>query len=336
MVQRDVQDRWGAHCPDCGNLASPGARFCGHCGCSLTGGQPAGAVVRHPPDEQPGWRLHAISGPDSGTRFALGGLTRLGRSPENDIHLTEPQASRRHALVEKVQDDYLLSDLGSRNGTYVNDQRIDRATRLRVGDTIRVGGTTLRVEAEGPVAASGAAPSNVRPEPVAASPPPVQPAASGRRLDSEKVLGVIPGVELRRGLLGSETFNLVVTEQRLVFAPVTSDMLREAADRARAEARNQGRGLFGQWGAVLGSNRRIVDQYFQMPVEEILQRQPGGFFIPVHQVKRVRFRTNPDPERAAPDEMTIHAEEKLRFNLRQTTAGEAKKTLRQLLGGVVK
>jgi pSer/pThr/pTyr-binding forkhead associated (FHA) protein len=70
-----------------------------------------------------------------------GGLT-IGRSGDNEIQLADPVASRRHARVEPRQGTYLLIDLDSANGTFVNGQRVQQHA-LRDGDEIRIGSTRI-------------------------------------------------------------------------------------------------------------------------------------------------------------------------------------------------
>jgi pSer/pThr/pTyr-binding forkhead associated (FHA) protein/subtilisin family serine protease len=79
-----------------------------------------------------------------GRRFPLGpsGAT-IGRSRDSDVHLPDGRASRRHAQIDLVQGVYVISDLGSANGTYVNGQRIQRQA-LRDGDEIRIGDSRFR------------------------------------------------------------------------------------------------------------------------------------------------------------------------------------------------
>jgi ABC transport system ATP-binding/permease protein len=62
----------------------------------------------------------------------------IGRAPEADIHLDAPNISRKHASFKKLGEQYVLEDLGSLNGTYVNDQPIQSAI-LRDGDLIEIG-----------------------------------------------------------------------------------------------------------------------------------------------------------------------------------------------------
>ncbi len=62
----------------------------------------------------------------------------IGRASEADIHLEAPNVSRKHAAFKKMGDQYVLEDLGSSNGTYVNNQQI-QSTILRDGDLIEIG-----------------------------------------------------------------------------------------------------------------------------------------------------------------------------------------------------
>jgi len=91
-----------------------------------------------------GRQLVVVEGPGAGQRFPLGAPAHLGRSPENDVHFGDEQASRRHALIERRGDGYEISDLGSRNGASVNGARIDRPIHLREADTFLIGNTALR------------------------------------------------------------------------------------------------------------------------------------------------------------------------------------------------
>jgi DNA-binding winged helix-turn-helix (wHTH) protein len=63
----------------------------------------------------------------------------IGRDPECDVRLDSHHASRFHAAVEVVGDRVLVEDLGSKNGTFVGDRRIEAATEIRPGDRVRFG-----------------------------------------------------------------------------------------------------------------------------------------------------------------------------------------------------
>ncbi|WDZ84997.1 FHA domain-containing protein [Micromonospora cathayae] len=80
-----------------------------------------------------------------GARFRLrAGALVVGRAPTADIVLDDPHLSRRHAVVRLAGDVVTLNDLGSTNGTWLNDRRISDLEPLTDGDVIRIGRTELR------------------------------------------------------------------------------------------------------------------------------------------------------------------------------------------------
>ncbi len=71
----------------------------------------------------------------------------IGRSPKADILLEDEKASRLHCGIRLMDEEYLIKDLTSKNGTFLNNQRIESA-QLNIGDKIRVGNTVITVEAK--------------------------------------------------------------------------------------------------------------------------------------------------------------------------------------------
>ncbi len=69
----------------------------------------------------------------------------IGRSPKADVVLEDEKASRLHCGIRNIDNEYRIKDLGSKNGTYLNDERIESAT-LTTGDKLCVGRTILHVE----------------------------------------------------------------------------------------------------------------------------------------------------------------------------------------------
>lgn len=82
--------------------------------------------------------------PALGSLLPLGSDNCLGRSDGNDIVLDDPFASGRHARIFKSRGRFWLTDLGSRNGTFLNGMVISRPTALRNGDILKIGGMTLQ------------------------------------------------------------------------------------------------------------------------------------------------------------------------------------------------
>lgn len=67
------------------------------------------------------------------------GANVLGRDPAATIRLTSEKASRQHARIVVTDAGAVLEDLGSKNGTYLNDSRLEGSAPLKAGDRIRIG-----------------------------------------------------------------------------------------------------------------------------------------------------------------------------------------------------
>ena len=79
-------------------------------------------------------------GPDAGARFLLDtDVVTVGRHPDSDIFLDDISVSRRHANFTRTDGRYVISDLGSLNGSYVNSDRIDTDVALSGGDEVQIG-----------------------------------------------------------------------------------------------------------------------------------------------------------------------------------------------------
>lgn len=80
----------------------------------------------------------------SGEQVALGATCSLGRSSANDIVIQSGNVSRRHATIhQRTPGEFWLADLGSINGTWLNERRIAQPTQLFDGDRITVGEVTV-------------------------------------------------------------------------------------------------------------------------------------------------------------------------------------------------
>ena len=89
--------------------------------------------------------LFIIQGPDQGVRFELdarGGSSIIGREASNRVQLHDTEVSRRHAEIRCDGESFLLADLGSSNGTFVNNERVDEK-ELASGDQVQVGRTVM-------------------------------------------------------------------------------------------------------------------------------------------------------------------------------------------------
>jgi len=88
--------------------------------------------------------LVIISGPELGRRIDLTHEeVSIGRSDQCTVCVNSDLVSRRHAVINRILGRYIVVDLKSTNGTFVNDQRVERA-ELKDGDLLRAGKTVLK------------------------------------------------------------------------------------------------------------------------------------------------------------------------------------------------
>lgn len=92
-------------------------------------------------------RLVVTEGPLRGTILPLGSASVLvGRSPSCTLVLDDDYSSSRHARLFPQADGWYVEDLGSTNGTFVGEHRIDGPTRLATGTSVRVGRSVLELQ----------------------------------------------------------------------------------------------------------------------------------------------------------------------------------------------
>jgi pSer/pThr/pTyr-binding forkhead associated (FHA) protein len=112
-------------------------------GLSVAGPRPAAGRRRA--------NLEIVSGANAGLRagevISLRAATTIGRERGNDLVVDEETVSSRHARLLLRDGRWWIEDLGSTNGTLVNESQVNRARPLRPGDVIQVGRVRLRFSA---------------------------------------------------------------------------------------------------------------------------------------------------------------------------------------------
>jgi pSer/pThr/pTyr-binding forkhead associated (FHA) protein len=139
-------------CTQCGHRNAEGARFCAKCGHSLEEDITAKLSAVEIEDEtgeevflgldelEPGQALLVVKrGPGAGSKFLIDkDEITAGRHPESDIFLNDITVSRKHMRLRREKGHFLVQDLGSLNGTYVNRELVEE-TQLANGDELQVG-----------------------------------------------------------------------------------------------------------------------------------------------------------------------------------------------------
>ncbi len=141
-------------CPTCGFDNTDDSNFCRRCGSRLVPIDLSETTIAYMPGdreeteaearEQGRLREHTVllirtGGGREGETISFGSdVLTIGRSPHSDLFLDDVTVSRHHARVIRDEIGYLIEDLNSLNGTYVNRKRIERH-RMSDGDELQIG-----------------------------------------------------------------------------------------------------------------------------------------------------------------------------------------------------
>lgn len=140
-------------CAACGHHNPLGSNFCSSCGAPLDERGVDHTTMSFPLDDlsvdEDGLDEASLPrgtgillvrrGPKAGSRYLLDEpVTTVGRHPDSDIFLDDITVSRRHAEIRLDGEGYVVADVGSLNGTYLNRERIDEH-RLADGDLLQIG-----------------------------------------------------------------------------------------------------------------------------------------------------------------------------------------------------
>ena len=110
---------------------------------SAGGGRSDGAM---PSGVHPRLVVVAAMGREPGTAFEIHDEAILGRAPTSDVQIEDAFASSAHARVFPRGQSMYIEDLGSTNGTYLNERQLEAVEELRPDDTIRIGETEYRYQ----------------------------------------------------------------------------------------------------------------------------------------------------------------------------------------------
>jgi hypothetical protein len=133
----------GALCNQCGQSNNVGSAFCASCGAPLTFGKTM--VISSQSSPRKGSLHLVMEGGQPGEVYELGNDTVIGRSNGEITFPHDGFMSGRHARIEQRGGSFILTDEGSRNGTFI---KLKEEVELKPGDMILVGKQLFRFEME--------------------------------------------------------------------------------------------------------------------------------------------------------------------------------------------
>lgn len=182
------------------------------------------------------------------------------------------------------------------------------------------------------------------PPPQFAAPPPQAQQASPPTVGSESILSLVLGLQRQKGLLGMgiDNYSLIITPTRLIFAHLDNRTMQTYVQRARVEAKAEGKGFFGQWGAQLAWLSLLERDLQSVSPDQLLAQNSKSFSLPNSSISRIRFRRKTSTETDTTTHIVLLIDTtsgKYKFQIPATfriTQRELKQRLSQTLGAVVK
>lgn len=137
--------------------------------------------------------LEIVTGPLAGRRLPLRGEVTVGRA-DTDLELNDAEVSRAHAVLRAQPDGTVaVEDLGSTNGTYIDDVPVTGPALLGPGQQLRIGSTVLRLGGAAVTAAHAAPPTVEEPAPTADPPRQAFAVPTVRRRHGERSAALLMG-----------------------------------------------------------------------------------------------------------------------------------------------
>jgi adenylate cyclase len=167
------------------------------------------------------------------------GVCTIGRAEDCTVSVASASMSRQHARLDIQGDRAWVSDLGSKNGTYVNEARVERSHALQPGDRVRVGEVTLRLVLAAPPADSGGhavpglavpglEPTAVRRQPSDLTAGSLDPARSAAVAANPESLPTLKGLQLPSPVAArsaEEKLRLLLRVSQLLAAPADAETI---------------------------------------------------------------------------------------------------------------
>jgi hypothetical protein len=138
---------------------------------------------------------------------------------------------------------------------------------------------------------ASAQPPEINPSVPHSSTPAPTPAQLG-----ETVKVIIPNLMVSKSLGRVDTYNLIVTDRRSIFAKLTNEIVGETVKMRRAKAEAEGKGFFGKWKAQMQGFNTYADHYLDKTPDQALNETPGNYAVDNSLIRNIRVDENDDDD----------------------------------------
>jgi hypothetical protein len=108
-------------------------------------------------------------------------------------------------------------------------------------------------------------------------------------MESETITGIVPNTTRKKGWFSQQSFNLVLTDKRIIAAELTSGMIKNEAAKVSKDAKEQGAGILSRTFSTLFSGYSVYKKYYTMLPADILQENPGNFCIDAGTIEKIKI-----------------------------------------------
>lgn len=153
----------------------------------------------------------------------------------------------------------------------------------------------------------------------------------------ETIVGIIPNTH--SGMFGQKAYNLIVTNERLIIATLTSEMIKQHAKETSENGKAAGEGRLKRWAKSAFSGYNYYEKYFNMNPDDILAEHQDNYYLDAGMIKKISVKQghiDHESGKSLPNELKIKSSKgKLKFTFSQITVKEAKKYLSNPFSGLV-
>ncbi|MGD0804918.1 MAG: zinc ribbon domain-containing protein [Candidatus Bathyarchaeia archaeon] len=129
------------------------------------------------------------------------------------------------------------------------------------------------------------------PQPAAAPQPPQVQTTQG-----ETIREIIPNLSVSKSFGRTDTYNLIVTERRSIFAKLTTEIINETVKMRRDKAAAEGKGFFGKWKAQMQGFNTYTDWYKDKTPDQALGETPGNYAIDNSAMRNIKVKEDSDDD----------------------------------------